>query len=75
LRRGLRALRGIHEIHGHMARTVELARLAAGQGDDFDVTDMLEMPQGGVADQPGRTRNHNFLACHCITPGTTARLP
>ncbi len=68
LRRGLRALRFIHEVDGQMAGAVELARLAAGQRNDLDAAGALEMPQGGVADQPRRARDHNLLACHYVLP-------
>src|SRR3954462_7138150 len=68
LRRGLRALRSVHEVEGQMASAVELARLAAGQRDDLDASGALEKPERGVADQPRRARDHNLLARHYVLP-------
>jgi hypothetical protein len=70
-RRGCAHCAASAEIDRHMARAVELARLAAGQRNDLDAGIACEMPQGGVADQTRRARDHDLLACHA-TPGRPA---
>jgi hypothetical protein len=67
------ALRSIGEIERDMARAMESARLAPRQRDHLGATCAAEVAQCGVADQPGRTRDHHLLR-HPVAPVAASSL-
>jgi hypothetical protein len=52
------------KVDRHMARAIELARLAPRQRHDLASIQCAEVPQGGVSHQPGRAGDHYLLVGH-----------
>ena len=66
LRRDSHALRGIGKIEHDVAGTIEIARLAPRQRYNLRTTGCAEVPQRGIAHEPGGAGHHDFLACHFL---------